>query len=125
MEPGVGGRLVAPAADPPGASRVAPPAVTVTRAPTASRFEAVAFEPERQRAAALGPVVEVGQRAVLGEDQEVDPAVVVEVAGGQPAADAGGRARAARRRPVTSTSRPPGAAERGAARASRRGQSGR
>ena len=47
------------------------------------------FEEEGEGVSPLGPVVEIGQGSVLGDDQEVEPAVVVEVADGQPPADAG------------------------------------
>ena len=43
----------------------------------------------------LGPVVEVGQRRVLRDEQQVDAAVVVEVADGQAAADPRDASRAA------------------------------
>ena len=64
-----------------------PPAVTITRAPTASRLEAVPSRRSVRQWPPVGPVVEVGQGLVLRDDHQVDPAVVVEVARGQPAAD--------------------------------------
>ena len=90
VEPRIGGGQVAAAADALGDLATAP---ARDRHPGA---DAVAvgggpFEAEGEEVAARGPVVEIGQGRVLGDDQEVEPAVVVEVADGQPAADAGDR----------------------------------
>ena len=64
------------------------------------------FQPERDEVAARGPVVEVGQGLVLGQDQGIDAAVVVEVARRQAAAEPGARPGGAG--PVeTSARRPP------------------
>ncbi len=62
----------------------------VSRAPTASRLEAGA-DPSSLKVTKwpAGPsVVEIGQRFALGDDHQVEPAVVVEVADGQATADA-------------------------------------
>src|SRR5262245_16430898 len=47
------------------------------------------FEAERHEMPRPGSVVEEGERPVLAHKDEVDPAVVVEVSGGQAAPDAG------------------------------------
>src|SRR5262249_30983410 len=47
------------------------------------------FETKRDEMATRGPVVDVSQGRVLGDDQQVEPAVVVEVADGKPSTDAG------------------------------------
>ena len=102
MEARVARRLVAAARRAAEADLACRPlATTVTRAPTASRFDPVALQAEGdEMAGVLGPVVEVGQGLVLGEDQGVDPAVVVEVADGQAAADPRDRPGRGRRGPT-------------------------
>ena len=89
VEPRVAGRQVAAAADAPGDLAAAaggdrdrrPDGVAVRPRP----LEAEGHEVARPRRL----VVEGDQRLVLRDDQDVDAAVVVEVADGQPAADAG------------------------------------
>src|SRR4051794_16931574 len=82
MKPGVAGRLVASPADLPGrltpaAGRHDDPRTDRVAVPSGP------FEGKRQPRAAGGPIVEISQRYVLREDQEVDPSVVVEIARGE------------------------------------------
>ena len=83
--------------------------MTVTRAPTPSRLEAVPSSRSVTKWPPAVLVVEVGQRLVLRErSTQVEPAVVVEVADGQPAAERGATCQGARPAAETSTSRPVG-----------------
>ena len=86
VEAGVAGRLIAAPADAPGG-----PATTAGRDRDAGADRLALrrrrFQQERQRVTALGAVVEIGQRPVERRDHQVDPAVIVEVAGGEAPAD--------------------------------------
>src|SRR5579875_2245165 len=84
-------RLVAPAADP------LPGLPASGDCDTHQRAHGIAVGPGPFQGKADGvpnppaPVVEIGQGLALGEDDQVEPAVVVEVAGGQSAPDPGDR----------------------------------
>ena len=84
VEPRVARRLVAAAAGAPGH---AAPAAGDDRDPRPDGVAvgAATLQAEGQRPAPFGPVVEVGQRLVMRQDQHVLPAVVVEIAHDQAA----------------------------------------
>ena len=86
MDSGIAGRLITPA------SVTEADETATSRTNTHPRSDRVpvrgnALEPEGDRVAGGGLVVHVGQGFVLGEKQQVDPAVVVQVADGQPASE--------------------------------------
>ena len=58
---------------------------TVTLAPIGVPVGCCTLQTKRQEVASLGLVVEEGQRLVLRDNQGVDPAVVIQIARGQPA----------------------------------------
>src|SRR5262249_55722066 len=85
VEPGIAGRLVAAA---PAARRhlPAPPGLELDSRPDPVPVRPDPFQPERDPVA--GPdrlVMKVNQRLVLGEDDGIPPAVIIEVADGQAA----------------------------------------
>ena len=87
VESRISGRLVAAAADPLRDWR-RPPASSSTRAPTPSRFERTPSQPRASPSGRLRLVWlwKIDERLILRQDDGVDPAVVVEVADGQAAA---------------------------------------
>ncbi len=87
MEPGVGRREVAAAAEPPG-MLAATAGLQGHHGADGVAVRRAAFEAEGGEVARLGLVVEVGERADLVHDDRVEPAVVVQVADGQTAAHA-------------------------------------
>ena len=88
MEPRVRRRLIAPSADALGHLPTRPPQETVDPGPHRVAVRPRPFELEDDEVPGpLRLVVEVDQRLVLRDDERVEPAVVIEVADGQAAAE--------------------------------------